>query len=40
VKITGLRTFVVEAAPGGGNWVFVKLDTEKRQRRTLLVDAR
>jgi galactonate dehydratase len=29
VKITGLRTFVVQAAPGAGNWVFVKLQTDQ-----------
>jgi galactonate dehydratase len=29
VKITGLKTFVVAAAPRGGNWVFVKLYTDQ-----------
>jgi galactonate dehydratase len=29
VKITGLKSFVVQAAPGGGNWVFVKLYTDQ-----------
>jgi galactonate dehydratase len=29
VKITGLKTFVVQAAPGGGNWVFVKVLTDQ-----------
>ena len=29
MKITGLKTFVVAAAPRGGNWVFVKLYTDQ-----------
>jgi galactonate dehydratase len=29
VKITGLKSFVVQAAPDGGNWVFVKLYTDQ-----------
>src|SRR6476659_828540 len=29
LKITGLKTFVVAAAPRGGNWVFVKIHTDQ-----------
>lgn len=29
MQITGLRTFVVAAGPNGGNWVFVKVDTDQ-----------
>ena len=29
VRITGLQTYVVNASPGGGNWVFVKVLTNQ-----------